>query len=130
MDSIRINNGVKVIEVNDAGDTIRLPLSDDSFVKGFYGLLNDIKTRAEAISAKKADIAETIDDGVKFDEEVRDKTDALIGEDTCKKVFGDVLPSSDMFIELFTKLLPFIEEHTNKRVANMNKYSAERVGSV
>ena len=121
MDSIRINNGVKVIEVNDAGD---------SFVKGFYGLLNDIKTRAEAISAKKADIAETIDDVVKFDEEVRDKTDALIGEDTCKKVFGDVLPSSDMFIELFTKLLPFIEEHTNKRVANMNKYSAERVGSV
>ena len=116
MDSIRINNGVKVIEVNDAGDTIRLPLSDDSFVKGFYGLLNDI--------------AETIDDVVKFDEEVRDKTDALIGEDTCKKVFGDVLPSSDMFIELFTKLLPFIEDHTNKRVANMNKYSAERVGSV
>lgn len=95
MDSIRINNGVKVIEVNDAGDTIRLPLSDDSFVKGFYGLLNDIKTQAEAISAKKADIAETIDDVVKFDEEVRDKTDALIGEDTCKKVFGDVLPSSD-----------------------------------
>ena len=126
MDSIRINNGVKVIEVNDAGDTIRLPLSDDSFVKGFYGLLNDIKTQAEAISAKKADIAETIDDVVKFDEEVRDKTDALIGEDTCKKVFGDVLPSSDMFIELF----PFIEDHTNKRVANMNKYSAERVGSV
>ena len=43
MDSIRVNSGVKVIEVNDKGETISLPLSDDSFVKGFFDLLNEIK---------------------------------------------------------------------------------------
>ena len=36
MDSIRVNSGVKVIEVNDKGETISLPLSDDSFVKGYF----------------------------------------------------------------------------------------------
>ena len=130
MDSIRVNSGVKVIEVNDKGETISLPLSDDSFIRGFYALLNEIKAKSEAISAKKVDITETMNDVVKFDEDVRDRTDELIGADTCKKVFGAVLPSSDQFIEFFSLLLPFVEEHTKKRVSNMSKYSAERVGSV
>ena len=88
MDSIRVNSGVKVIEVNDKGETISLPLSDDSFVKGFFDLLNEIKDKATAISEKKGDVLDTLDDIVAFDKDVRDKIDALIGENTCAKVFG------------------------------------------
>lgn len=52
MESIRVNSGVKIIEVNDAGETISLPLSDDSFIQGFFKLLNELKDKADAISAK------------------------------------------------------------------------------
>jgi hypothetical protein len=71
-----------------------------------------------------------IDAVVEFDKEIRDKTDALIGENTCKKVFGAVLPSSDQFLDFFSQLIPIVDAHAQKRVANMNKYSSERVGSV
>lgn len=130
MDSIRVNSGVKVIEVNDKGETISLPLSDDSFVKGFFDLLNEIKEKATAISEKKCDVLDTLDDIVAFDKDVKDKIDALIGENTCAKVFGAVLPSSDQFLDFFAQLTPIIDSHVEKRAANMSKYSAERVGSV
>nr|DAQ18420.1 MAG TPA: tail assembly chaperone [Caudoviricetes sp.]DAV48296.1 MAG TPA: hypothetical protein [Caudoviricetes sp.] len=130
MESIRVNSGVKVIEVNDKGETISLPLSDDSFIKGFFGLLNETKDKAAAISEKNGDVLETLDAVVEFDKVVRDKIDVLMGENTCKKVFGDVLPSSDQFLDFFAQLRPIVESHVEKRAANMNKYSAERVGSV
>lgn len=130
MESIRVNSGVKIIEVNDAGETISLPLSDDSFIQGFFKLLNELKDKADAISAKGNDVMGAIDAVVEFDKEIRDKTDALIGENTCKKVFGAVLPSSDQFLDFFSQLIPIVDAHAQKRVANMNKYSSERVGSV
>ena len=130
MESIRVNSGVKVIEVNDKGETISLPLSDDSFIKGFFGLLNETKDKAAAISEKNGDVLETLDAVVEFDKVVRDKIDVLMGENTCEKVFGDVLPSSDQFLDFFAQLRPIVESHVEKRAANMNKYSAERVGSV
>lgn len=130
MESIRVNSGVKVIEVNDKGETISLPLSDDSFIKGFFGLLNETKDKAAAISEKNGDVLETLDAVVEFDKVVRDKIDVLMGENTCQKVFGDVLPSSDQFLDFFAQLRPIVESHVEKRAANMNKYSAERVGSV
>ena len=130
MESIRVNSGVKIIEVNDAGETISLPLSDDSFIQGFFQLLNELKDKADAISAKDNDVMCAIDAVVEFDKEIRDKTDALIGENTCKKVFGAVLPSSDQFLDFFSQLIPIVDALAQKRVANMNEYSSERVGSV
>ncbi len=130
MDSIRVNSGVKVIEVNDKGETISLPLSDDSFIKGFFDLVNEIKDKATAIAKKKGDVLDTLDDIVAFDKDVQSKIDALMGENTCAKVFGAVLPSSDQILDFFAQLKPIIDSHVEKRAENMNKYSAERVGSV
>jgi hypothetical protein len=115
MESIRVNSGVKIIEVNDAGETISLPLSDDSFIQGFFKLLNELKDKADAISAKDDDVMGAIDAVVEFDKEIRDKTDALIGENTCKKVFGAVLPSSDQFLDFFSQLVPIVDAHAQKR---------------
>lgn len=130
MDSIRVNSGVKVIEVNDKGETISLPLSDDSFIKGFFDLLNETKDKATALSEQHGDVEEVLAAIVEFDKDVRDKIDALMGDDTCAKVFGAVLPSSDQFLDFFAQLKPIVDSHVEKRAANMNKYSPERVGSV
>lgn len=127
---IRVSSGVKKIEVNDQGEYIILPLSDDSFVSRFYKLLDEIKRTGEEL-AKSPDTPDitTVDSIVELEKSVRTKTDELFGAETCRKVFGDVLPSMDLFVEFFGQLVPYFEEYKRERLAKMNKYDAQRTGS-
>ena len=43
---IRVASGVKKIEVNDDGEVISFPVSDDNFVVRFYHLMDGIGERA------------------------------------------------------------------------------------
>lgn len=127
---IRVSSGVKKIEVNDQGEYILLPLSDDSFVSRFYKLLDEIKRTGEGL-AKSTDTPDitTVDSIVELEKSVRAKTDELFGAETCRKVFGDVLPSMDLFVEFFGLLVPYFEDYKQERLAKMNKYDAHRTGS-
>lgn len=132
MDKIRIGGHIKRIEVNDEGEFITLPLSDDGFVLNFYKLMDNMK-QSGAELASREDIA---GDGVKGVEEIialeqdtKEKVDALFGDGTCQKVFGNVLPSMDLFVEFFGSLVPFFEEYKNDRMKKMGKYDAHRTGS-
>lgn len=129
---IRISSGTRRINVNDEGDVILLHLDDDSFVLGFYKLMEYVKSAAMQIPGETEDVAgnaATMDQIVALEEEVRRKVDTLFGEDTCRKVFGDKLPSMDLFVELFGSLVPFLEEYKAERVKRMGKYDASRTGS-
>lgn len=130
MDKIRIGSAIKKIEVNDDGECITLPLSDDGFVLGFYRLMEFVQRTAE--SAAAADVenaAESVEKIVALEEETRRKVDELFGADTCRKVFGGVLPSIDLFVEFFGSLVPFMEEYKDARMKKMDKYAANRTGS-
>lgn len=126
---IRIASGVKKIEVNDNGEYILLPLSDDSFVSRFYKLLDEIKRTGEGIAKTSETDITTVDSIVELEKSVRAKTDELFGAETCRKVFGDILPSMDLFVEFFGCLVPYFEEYKKERLAKMNKYGAQRTGS-
>lgn len=130
MDSIRINSGTKKIEVNDEGDYILLPLGDDGFTRDFYKLLNGFQKRAEAVKLDNEDITGSMDQIAKLNGEMAEKVDVLFGAGTCKKVFGDITPGVDLFMDFFYQLLPFFEENAKKRAEKMNKYNAGRNGSV
>lgn len=127
---IRINSGTKKIEVNDQGEYILLPLSDDNFVVQFYRLMDDIKVKSEDIAAEteQSDI-KTVEKIVEMEKDVKRKVDELFGAETCRKVFGDILPSMDLFVEFFGSIVPFLEEYKQARLAKMNKYGADRTGS-
>ena len=56
MNGIRVNTGVKRIEVNDDGDYITLNLSDNDFIDRFFSLYKNIQKMAEESSAKEKDI--------------------------------------------------------------------------
>lgn len=129
MDRISITSGAKKIEVNDEGEYIILPVGDDSFIKRFYEIMDELQAKAAGIEMNDEDILGSINAVVDIDEKLRIKVDELIGEGTCRKVFGDMLPGLDMFIEFFAAILPFLEEHQKARIEKMNKYSAGRVGS-
>lgn len=128
---IRISNGVKKIEVNDDGEFILLPVSDDGFVLSFYRLMEDIKKKGGELSEEIGgeETVDSVEKIVAVEREIKQKVDALFGDGTCKKVFGDILPSMDLFVEFFGSLVPFLEEYKNERTAKMEKYNAGRTGS-
>lgn len=129
MNKINISSGVKRIEVNDAGEYITLPVGDDSFIQRFTSMMDEIQKQAEKLKMDEQDILGSMANLVAVDESIKEKIESLFGEGTCRKVFGDILPGIDMFLEFFEQLLPFIEEHQKSRTEKMNKYSASRAGS-
>lgn len=130
---IRVASGVKKIEVNDDGEFISLPVADDNFVVRFYRLMDGIGERAKEIGAKFRKIllerSMRVEKVVAVEKETKREVDELFGDGTCRKVFGDILPSMDLFVEFFGSLLPFFEEYKQDRMRRMGKYGAERTGS-
>ena len=57
------------------------------------------------------------------------EVDKLFGEGTCKKVFGDIAPGFDLFLDFFEQLTPYLQEFSRERTQCMSKYSADRIGN-
>lgn len=137
MEKIRIARNVKRIEVNDKGEFIELDFDDQSLPYRFMETMKDIYAKKQEFDRKIA-----ADDGknininsiIELEYEVnlyfKARIDILFGEGTCRKVYGDILPSVDMHIELLNQLLPYFEEYTKKRREKMSRYDAGRTGNV
>lgn len=126
---VRIDNGSTKVEVNDQGEYIVLPLGDDGFSRRFYALVEDFKGKTEEIKAED-DVISALDKSVSISSYMKAETDKLIGEGTCKKVFGDITPSIDLFMDFFYQLVPFFEEYNKRRNSRLDRYNAGRRGSV
>lgn len=127
---IRVNTGI-TIEVNDSGDTIVVRVDDSNFVDGFYDLL-------ESLEKKEKEIRETQheNDREKLGfvkekmKEIVVQIDRLFGENTCKKVFGDIIPSGYVIADFFEQLVPIISEYSDARQKKISeKYNRKRKGS-
>lgn len=140
MEKIRIQRNVKRIEVNDNGDVLELNFDDLNLPYRFYAMLKDFEKNREkftkGFTEKIKDMSdeESVDAFVQAERELneymRDSVDSVFGEGTCRKVYGDILPSVEMHNKFFNALHPFFEEEARRRQAKMNKYSARRMGNV
>lgn len=138
MDKIRIQRNVKRIEVNDNGDILELDFDDLNLPYNFYAMIKKFETdRAkftEELAAKlKGKSSDEISDELVDAERelniyMRDAIDKVFGEGTCRKVYGDILPSVEMHLQFFDALRPFFDEELKRRQEKMNKYSARRMG--
>lgn len=139
MEKIRIQRNVKRIEVNDNGEIITLDFDDLNLPYRYYGMLKRFeKDRAkfanelaQKLKGKPADIC--TEELVKAERDLniyfRDAVDEVFGEGTCRKVYGDILPSFEMHMQFFDLLRPYFEEEAKRRQEKMNKYSARRMGN-
>lgn len=124
MDSIRVSNLNKKIEVNDEGEYIVLPFSDQAFPGRFYQMLDSFTEMKKEIDNKvneELKQRELIDFIADIHEKAKKDIDLLLGKDTCKKVFGDIVPGIDMIQEFFEKLLPFFNAYSKERKKELNK---------
>lgn len=144
MTGIRVNTGVKRIEVNDNGDFITLSLSDNAFIKRFYDLYDNVQKKADGYAKKENEIREKhkgeenqsalLEEALVLysvaGEDMAAEVDKLFGEGTCKKVFGNISPSFDLFLDFFEQLTPYLQEFSKERSQRLSKYSADRAGNV
>lgn len=158
MDSLRVNNRIKQIEVNDAGECISIPISDTAFYERFANLMKyfdekqaDIDRRVAELSAKYPDggNAEKSDDGEdagrlnvdKLVDEVAlyselcmdicGKLDELFGEGCCRKVFvGIQSPGMELIMDFFEQITPLLNKFAKERGERINlKYNRNRKGA-
>lgn len=140
MDKIRIQRNIKRIEVNDNGDTLELNFDDLNLPYRFYAMIKKLETDREKFTKGLAEKIKDMSDEdaaaafVEAERELnvymRDAIDEVFGEGTCRKVYGDILPSVEMHMQFFDALRPYFEEEARRRQAKMNKYSARRMGNV
>lgn len=142
MAGIRVNTGAKKIEVNDQGDFIVLDLGDSSFPDRFFSMTDRVKAKADEAAAAAKELESRYEPGSepalraaaalfrKLHEDVAAEVDAFFGPDTCKKVFGDIVPSIELFDDFFTQLMPYFEQFGKERAQRLSKYSAARTGNV
>lgn len=148
MDSLRIDNGLKKIEVNDSGEYIEFSVTDNNFFKGFSDLIqwfDDRKTQQDIKDVEEQGIDIVSDDGEKINHEVLNtildirekismeacaKIDVIFGTDASRKIFGGIVPDMFMIAEFFEKISPFIEKYAKDRnQAISNKYNKSRRGA-
>lgn len=148
MDSLRIDNGLKKIEVNDAGEYIEFSVTDNNFFKSFSDLvqwfeeqenrqeINDMEEQRKKVvldngeDINYAALNNVLDIREKISKEACEKIDAIFGTEASRKIFGGIVPDMFLIADFFEKIAPFIEKYAKERNQTINKkYNKNRKGA-
>lgn len=146
VDKLRVDSGIKNIEVNDNGDYISVPISDASFYERFGSLLKsfeqkrvEIEQKASALSDKHkdkpSDDVDAIVDSIQLYSElcqyVCAELDKLFGEGCCSKVFAGIRnPSIELIADFFEQITPLLSQYAKERNQKIDlMYSRNRKGA-
>lgn len=148
MDSLRIDNGLKRIEVNDAKECIEFYISDSGFFRAFFDLLRwfdeqegrkeieELEEHAEKVVLDgeeeiNYDAANSVlDIRDKISGEACEKIDNIFGAEASRKIFGKVIPDMYMIADFFEQIAPLIEKYQKERNQTISKkYSKSRKGA-
>lgn len=148
MDSLRIDNCLKKVEVNDAGEYIEFSVANNDFFKAFFDLFrwfDEQENRKEIREMEKQADKIVSEDGENIDYDAADnaldihkqiineaceKIDNIFGSGASRKIFGNVVPDEYMIAEFFEKINPLIEKYQKERGQSINKkYSKNRKGA-
>lgn len=117
------------IEVNDEGETIVLTLSDQTVLPKLAALAKELQGKAKAYKPSGGTEYENAISAMEFNTELcetmKSRVDDIFGAETCRKVFGDILPGAECFAEFFDAIRPYYEQYSKKRLA---KYNPNRTG--
>lgn len=148
MDSLRIDNGTKKIEVNDAGEYIEFSIVNNDFFRAFFDLLrwfDEQENRKEIAEMEEQKDKVVSEDGEKINydaannvldirdkisKEACEKIDNIFGAEASRKIFGNVIPDMYMIADFFEKISPLIEKYQKERSQTIDKkYSKNRKGA-
>ena len=132
--SLRVDSGVKRIEVNDNGDYIAVNISDNSFFKrfdDFVAWLNAKNEEADRIANDSSgDFTERFGAYDALCKEACAELDSLFGSGCCKKVFPDVeSPGMELIADFLDQIVPILQgfaaERNQKITSKLRQLSNE-----
>lgn len=146
MDKLRVDSGIRNIEVNDNGDYISIPISDAAFYERFGALMKNFEQKQVEIEQKASELSEkhkdkpdddvdTIVDSIQLYADLCRYTcgelDKLFGEGCCKKVFfGIENPSMELIGDFFDQITPLLNQYAKERNQRINLvYNRNRKGA-
>jgi len=146
MDKLRVDSGIKNIEVNDAGEYISIPISDTAFYERFGAVMKnfeqkqgEIEQRASVLSdkhkGKPNDDVDAIVDSIQLYSELCRYTcaelDKLFGDGFCRKVFvGIETPGVELIGDFFDQITPLLNQYAKERSQKISLiYSRNRKGA-
>lgn len=146
MDKLRVDSGIKNIEVNDNGDYISVPISDADFyerfgvlIKNFENKQTEIEQQAKELSEKRKekpdDDVDMIVDSIQLYADLCRYTcaelDSLFGEGCCRKVFvGINNPGVELIGDFFEQITPLLNQYAKERNQKINlMYNRNRKGA-
>lgn len=129
MNEISLKSGI-VVKVNDAGETITVNVEDQLFVDKFYNLIEKIEKAREEVDTKEfkelseRDQLKAVIEKTKV---VMNEIDELFGEDACRKVFGNIVPSLFLIADFFEQMTPIAEQYMDERQKKISsRYNRNR----
>lgn len=142
VDSIRVDTGVKRIEVNDDGETITLNFADQSFPARYFQMVDEFEAKSAEFQKQAQELDEKemseyekqraiADFNLEIHEFFKERIDGLFGPETCRKVFGDIVPAMDLYMDFLNQLAPFFQKYGKERQKKLaQKYNLARKGNV
>ncbi len=126
--SIHIKSSLR-ISVNDAGDVILIPIEDTQFIEDFFNMLEVFSEANEKIRSKASNL-EGVEQVKPIKEEIKGmmaELDRIFGEESCKKIFGNIIPTPYAMAEFLDQMVPILQKYTNERQSKIaEKYSKNR----
>lgn len=126
--SIHIKSCLRVC-VNDVGDVILIPIEDTQFIEDFFNMLEEFSEANEKIRTKVSNL-EGVEQVKPIKEEIKGmmaELDRIFGEESCKKIFGNIIPTPYAMAEFLDQMVPILQKYTNERQSKIaEKYSKNR----
>lgn len=137
--NIKIDNGIRRIGVNDAGEYIELSVNDNTLIERFADLLTWIDEEEKNMERIGKELVKkygngpiikrnenhttintpALSDMVKAEADLYrrccEKIDYVFGKDTCKKVFGNIVPNDVLIWKFFEQITPIMEKMAAER---------------
>lgn len=148
MDSLRIDNGLRKIEVNDDGEYIEFSVVNNGFFRAFSGLIQwfdgqerqqdmkDMEEQQEKVVSESGNgidyeaLNSVLNIREKISKEACDKIDNIFGAEASRKIFGGIVPDMFSIADFFEQIAPIIEKYAKERNQTINKkYSKSRKGA-
>lgn len=151
-ESLRVDRGIRRIEVNDEGEYLEITLNDPTFFSRFADFLKwlessqteleswdkEYRGKYEIAEGQEQDadiidveaISEYANKHVDLCKETCIQLDQLFGTDSCRKVFGNMLPDEYCISDFLEKLTPIMQRMAKERDEKIQlRYDGKRKGA-
>lgn len=142
MREVKFGKTYEEIKVNESGDTIKIPVGDNTFKDGFYEMLKSFDEMQKEIDTRYDELTKGIEDKEelnRIDYELEDEytskvcsmIDDLFEKDTMKKCYPEAKkPNLLMIADFFGNIVPEISDIYGERKKNINSmYNSNRKGA-